>query len=125
MNCEALGKRIRRKRQENGLTQEEAAELIGISLSYYGNIERGLRMPSVEVLVNIANQLNVGMDVLLRDSLKVPSVSRFNEQQIGVLRTFLSEQQSALENWLADQPEEGLEEVENAERGQCAAEGSD
>lgn len=125
MNCEALGKRIRRKRQENGLTQEEAAELIGISLSYYGNIERGLRMPSVEILVNIANQLNVGMDVLLRDSLKVPSVSRFNEQQIGVLRTFLSEQQSALENWLADQPEEGLEEAENAERGQCAAEGSD
>ncbi len=108
MNCEALGRRIRRKRQEQGLTQEEAADQIGISLSYYGNIERGLRVPSVEILVKIANQFHVGADALLRDSLVSKAPSRLNQQQIGILRAFLSEQQSALENWLEESAKEEI-----------------
>ena len=70
---EAMGRRIRRKRQEQGLTQAQFAKKIGVSTSFYGHIERGSRTPSIDTLVIIANALNVGLDALLRDSLKVPS----------------------------------------------------
>ncbi len=116
MNCEALGRRIRRKRQERGLTQEEAADQIGISLSYYGNIERGLRVPSVEILVKIANQFHVGADALLRDSLVSKAPSRLNQQQIGILRAFLSEQQSALENWLEESAKEEIPDARDEQK---------
>lgn len=100
---EAMGRRIRRKRQEQGLTQAQFAKKIGVSTSFYGHIERGSRTPSIDTLVIIANALNVGLDALLRDSLKVPirldPSGGLSRKDIGVLRTYLSNQQAALEKW--------------------------
>lgn len=100
---EAMGRRIRRKRQEQGLTQAQFAKKIGVSTSFYGHIERGSRTPSIDTLVIIANALNVGLDALLRDSLKVPTrldpSGGLSRKDIGVLRTYLSNQQAALEKW--------------------------
>ena len=93
---EAMGRRIRRKRQEQGLTQAQFAKKIGVSTSFYGHIERGSRTPSIDTLVIIAN-------ALLRDSLKVPirldPSGGLSRKDIGVLRTYLSNQQAALEKW--------------------------
>ncbi len=69
MNYKALGRRIKAKRKAQHKTQEEISAAIGISLSFYGNIERGIRIPSLETLVNIANALSVSMDYLLCESL--------------------------------------------------------
>lgn len=100
---EAMGRRIRRKRQEQGLTQAQFAKKIGVSTSFYGHIERGSRTPSIDTLVIIANALNVGLDALLRDSLKAPirldPSGGLSRKDIGVLRTYLSNQQAALEKW--------------------------
>ena len=100
---EAMGRRIRRKRQEQGLTQAQFAKKIGVSTSFYGHIERGSRTPSIDTLVIIANALNVGLDALLRDSLKEPirldPSGGLSRKDIGVLRTYLSNQQAALEKW--------------------------
>ena len=100
---EAMGRRIRRKRQEQGLTQAQFAKKIGVSTSFYGHIERGSRTPSIDTLVIIANALNVGLDALLRDSLIVPirldPSGGLSRKDIGVLRTYLSNQQAALEKW--------------------------
>ena len=49
----ALGARIRRKRQEYGLSQKEMADSLGLSLSFYGHIERGNRVPSVPTLASV------------------------------------------------------------------------
>ena len=70
---EAMGRRIRRKRQEQGLTQAQFAKKIGVSTSFYGHIERGSRTPSIDTLVIIANALNVGLDALLRG--RIPCVT--------------------------------------------------
>ena len=35
-----IGQRIQQQRKEKGLSQEQLAELIGISLSFLGHIER-------------------------------------------------------------------------------------
>lgn len=100
---EAMGRRIRRKRQEQGITQAQFAKAIGVSTSFYGHIERGTRTPSIDTLVIIANALNVGLDALLRDSLKVPirldPTGGLSRKDIGLLRMYLSNQQEALEKW--------------------------
>lgn len=64
-----LGQRIRRQRKLMGLTQKEVAERAGISLPFYGHIERGTRKASLETTVDIANALGVSTDMLLQDSL--------------------------------------------------------
>ena len=66
-----LGQRIRRQRKLMGLTQKEVAERAGISLPFYGHIERGTRKASLETTVDIANALGDSTDMLLQDSLDV------------------------------------------------------
>lgn len=66
----ALGKRIKNKRIENKLTQEQLGELCELSAAHIGHIERGTRILSVDVLVKIAQVLNVSVDYLLFDSVE-------------------------------------------------------
>lgn len=114
IDYEAMGRRIRRKRQEKGLTQLELAKKINLSPSYYGHIERGTRTPSLETLVLIANELMIGTDVILRDSLKIPvPVERnplFSQRDLHLLREYLQVQQDALDNWLDDDEAEACNE---------------
>ena len=66
----ALGKRIKNKRIENKLTQEQLGELCELSAAHIGHIERGTRILSVDVLFKIAQVLNVSVDYLLFDSVE-------------------------------------------------------
>jgi len=54
-----LGKKVRRLRNDSGLSQEELADLIGIDRTYIGGIERGERNVSALNLIRIAAALNV------------------------------------------------------------------
>lgn len=65
----ALSKRIREKRIEKNLTQEQLGEICDLSAAHIGHIERGTRILSVEVLFNIAQALNASVDFLLFDSV--------------------------------------------------------
>lgn len=63
----ALGQRIRKARKQQGLTQEELAEICDLSTAHIGHIERGTRALSIESLITISNVLNVSTDYLLLD----------------------------------------------------------
>lgn len=54
-----LGDGIRKCRKTAGLTQEKLAERIDINPVYMGQIERGYRVPTVDVLLRIARALKV------------------------------------------------------------------
>ena len=90
VDYEKMGKRMKYKRQIKSMNQEDIAKAVQISPSYYGNIERGNRVPSVDTLVAIANALGVGVDFLLADSLTVANPQR-TEQETRVLTRFLRE----------------------------------
>lgn len=62
---EVAGKNIRLYRQAKGLTQEKLAELVNVSSSYIGYLERGLRTPSLDLLARIGTALDVEPKVLL------------------------------------------------------------
>lgn len=59
-----LGELIRRQRELNRLTLRQFAALAGISNPYLSQIERGLRMPSPEVVQAIARLLEVSAEEL-------------------------------------------------------------
>ena len=51
MDYFALGKRIRKRRVEQGMTQEQLARQVGVTTSFIGHLERGSRKASLETLV--------------------------------------------------------------------------
>ena len=67
MDQKAIGRRIKAARERKGLTQEELAEEVDLSPMHVSVIERGVKLPKLETLMNIANALDVSADVLLQD----------------------------------------------------------
>ena len=100
----AMGSRIKMKRRSKKLSQKDMAQAIQISTSYYGNIERGRRIPSIDTLVAIANALEVGMDFLLADSLKSAQIPH-SPEELRVLTRYLRDRVAELD-YGGIQPEE-------------------
>ena len=62
-----LGQRLRRHREDRGITQAAVAEAVGIEPDTVGRLERGLRLPSLSVLAKLAETLDVAVVDLLAD----------------------------------------------------------
>jgi transcriptional regulator with XRE-family HTH domain len=62
---ESFGKHLRKLRVERKLTQEELADRAGMHFTYIGQIERGLRNPSLVNLHKLAKALKVSGGTLL------------------------------------------------------------
>lgn len=60
-----VGSNIRLLRRSKGMTQERLAEIIGVSGSYIGYLERGKRSPSLDLLAKIADAFDVEPVMLL------------------------------------------------------------
>ena len=58
---QSLGKRIKRLREERGLTQEAFEGVSGINARYLSALERGTKNATVDVLYRIAKGLNIQM----------------------------------------------------------------
>lgn len=65
----ALGKRIRESRIKKGYTQQGLAERAEIGTVYLSEIERGIKMPSLETFIRIIEALEISADYVLRDEL--------------------------------------------------------
>lgn len=49
----SLGLKIREARLKKGLTQHVLAEKAGIGIMYLGEIERGVKMPSMNIFIKL------------------------------------------------------------------------
>jgi transcriptional regulator with XRE-family HTH domain len=54
-----FGNRLKAIRLDRELTQEQFAELVGISVDFLSLIERGINAPSFEVLERMADRLDL------------------------------------------------------------------
>ena len=79
MNFLALGTRIKNKRLEKNLTQEQLAEKVDLSAVYIGQIERGERKMTIQTLVKLANVLETSIEELLSDSTEGNLNAKLNE----------------------------------------------
>jgi len=59
------GERIREMRRKRGYTQEEMAEILGVSVDTVQRVERGASGARVDMLVMLAAKLDVSLDWLV------------------------------------------------------------
>ena len=67
MDYEKIGMRVRLFRRRKGLSQEQLAELVDISVPHMSHIETGNTKLSLPVFVALADALGVRTDELLHD----------------------------------------------------------
>lgn len=82
-----LGNRIRTIRTTLGISQEELAFKSGISAAHLGQIERGLKAPTIVTIDKIAKALNVTLPILFSFDLTNVPVS---SPEINKINTYLS-----------------------------------
>ena len=70
LNYNSIGKRIKRYRTDKKMSQEDLAQIVNVNYRHISNIELGRKRTSLELLVLIANALDVSADDLLTDNLK-------------------------------------------------------
>lgn len=61
-----LGKNIKARRKALGLTQQELAEKMDMSLNFIGKIEVAFSKPSLETLIQIADALETTVSELTK-----------------------------------------------------------
>jgi len=67
--CKMVGKNIEQIRQERGLTQEQLGKLVGVKRSSISAYEKNERYVKLDVLVNIADALEVNvLELISNDS---------------------------------------------------------
>jgi len=63
--AQAVGRAIRRLRTDMGLSQEDLAVKAGIDRTYPSLLERGMRQPTVSVLLGVAHALKTTSQYIL------------------------------------------------------------
>ena len=78
-----LALRLKKLRNKRNITQEHLAKMVDISTVYISYMERGVRVPSLEKLIDVCNALECTMDELLDGFLTAkPSNSPITTEQL-------------------------------------------
>jgi transcriptional regulator with XRE-family HTH domain len=100
----SLAKKLVALRKERNLTQKELAKSIGVHFSHMSRYERGISLPSIDVVKKIAQVFNLSTDYLLLDDAqailetKIPDVellqlfkviSQMSEQERAAIKIVL------------------------------------
>jgi transcriptional regulator with XRE-family HTH domain len=82
----SLSEKIRQIRMQKGLSQENMADMLGLSTTAYGDIERGRTELSVSRLENVAKLLDVPLPELLGfDSLSMSETEWLRQENTRIL----------------------------------------
>ena len=74
IDFDMLGTRIKKRRRELDLKQNELADMLGISNNYLSNIENGHSIPSLEVFSDICVKLKITPDMLLLGVIRIDNI---------------------------------------------------
>jgi transcriptional regulator with XRE-family HTH domain len=74
IDFDMLGTRIKKRRRELNLKQNELSEMLGISNNYLSNIENGHSIASLEVFSDICIKLKITPDLLLLGVIRVDNI---------------------------------------------------
>lgn len=61
-----LGSKIKKRRKEIGLTQQQLADKVNISLNFMGKIEVAFSKPSLDTLIDLAEALDTTVSELTK-----------------------------------------------------------
>lgn len=75
VSSKSIGLHIANFRKHASISQESLSEMLMISRKHLSQIEIGQKLPSLELLIEIANALHVSADDLLVDNLEYSASS--------------------------------------------------
>ena len=100
VDYKALGERIQQRRQQLGITQQEAAEGLDLSTSFFSRVERGEKVASLDTLVKITNFFEFSLDFLLQDSLEKTVSEELQTDIAQIFNDKTTNQKRQLIEWL-------------------------
>ena len=105
MNYAEIGRRIAQKRRKLMMTQAEVEAKANLCPRYLSNIERGRSIPSVDVLMQIADILHMTPDEVLLGADNTLKSELQEQITAGLKRLSLHQQEQALSfiGWLNEQ----------------------
>ena len=74
-----LGQKIQCYREKAGVSQEELAEHVGVSVTSISNIERGANYPSFDNFIKILNYIKASPNMGMCDMVEQAQISRASE----------------------------------------------
>ena len=77
----SFGEHMRRRREELGLTRQQLADRLGVSVSAVGNYETGISAPKEEVLLRLFDALEAEPNYLYRGSYRAASGGHSDEER--------------------------------------------
>ena len=80
-----LGEKLVKLRKENNYTQEQFAEILGISRQSVSKWESDLAYPETDKLIEIGRIYNCSMDYLLKDEITEKSITMDNKSDNKLL----------------------------------------
>ena len=93
INKKLFGKRIKEAREKLGYTQFQLAEKIGVSQNFLGDIERGIKLPSLNKLILLSNCLELSLDTMFADSLDnimyEPEEIYYTDRQLKIMKNII------------------------------------
>lgn len=93
INKKLFGKKIKEAREKLNLTQFELAEKIGVSQNFLGDIERGIKLPSLNTLIQLSNVLKLSLDYMFSDSLDnivyEPDDLYYTDKQLAIIKNMV------------------------------------
>ena len=69
MEWTELGIKLRDARKQKDFTQKMLADAVGVTEMYISQLERGMKLPSLALFIQIINALDISADYILRDSV--------------------------------------------------------
>lgn len=75
-----LGERFKKYRKKAGLTQKEAAQVIGINSYQLGNYETNRSEPSITILKKMSNVYGVSIDTLVGNNTLPEEIEGIKEK---------------------------------------------
>ena len=93
-----VGQRLQDIRNGLGLSQEQVALQAGVSTTYYGQIERNMKNPTIHVVENICSAMNVGLGEFFKPSIISREHDLLTEQILLQLQNCSEEEKSTIYN---------------------------
>ena len=93
-----IGKKLQLIRTNLGLSQEQVALRAGITTTYYGQIERNLKKPTIPVVEKICGALNISLEEFFKEDTVSRTYDLLTEQILLQLQTCSEEEKTAIYN---------------------------
>lgn len=121
-----IGKKIKRLRIQNGLTQEELADRAELSKGFISQVERELTSPSIATLIDLLQVLGTDLQEFFRDSADQQVVFTHEDQFVKVQEEdgfrvswiVPNAQKNAMEPILLTLESEGTTELQDPHEGE-------